>query len=310
MTRFLLSPRFPGIKAMKKILLFSFLLAAAVSYAQRAYLPYPVKRLAGQGTGRVGLIVDHVRDKEISIPIEGTLFTVGFTYEFPSPGRGKTGDVGIRCTGGRLENDGTLAKYRYRLGVHGSWAVDPDFLLTGAAGYGPFSLDGDTGTVYHYGLGISGYVQGMLAGVTLEAGKIDTAGGPVEFNGIEINAMEAPGIYWLKWYLGRVDGENLVRTDICFPLTFDDRGGGYALLIRYVNVNSHAPSSGAPPLASHGLLVGDWTEHEEWWIHLDMGLDRRRSDFLVHVAYGWYRTDAFEGRNDTTLMRLGVTYYF
>ena len=150
-----------------------------------------------------------------------------------------------------------------------------------------------------------------MSGITVETGTFETPDGVQKFSGIEINAMEVSDFYWLKWYVGRVDGENLIRTDICFPIHQDDKdAGGYAILFRYVYVNSHTDSLGAPQLASYGPLIGDWTEHEEWLVHLAFGLDRRQSDFSVLAVYGFYRTEKFDGSNEAVIMRLGVKYYF
>ena len=90
-----------------------------------------------------------------------------------------------------------------------------------------------------------------------------------------------------------------------------ERGAeSYAILVPYLCVNSHQLSNGLPPVASYGTLLGDWTEHEEWWLHLAFGIDRSASPWLVMLGYGYYRTEALDGANDTILMRLKINYLF
>lgn len=298
------------------ILVFIYLFSCSLARAQGYYGPgmsRNVKRLSGRGTGEIEGTVHYVADKDASFDMKGTLFEIGCNYEFPSQGRIRTGRIRGTYTGGSMSFESIEAEYDYRLDIDGEWFYKQNISFCGHIGYGPFSLDHQAGSSFNYGLGINYYdmQKGIASGIILENGTFDTGMEELEFTGIKVNAMEQGDFYWLKWYLGKFDGENLIETDVCFPVHFSATGtGGYGILLRYVNVNSHAVSAGAPQLLAYGPLMGDWTEHEEWLLRFSFGIDRARSNLSIDAEYGFYRTDEFEGTNDSVLMRLGVTYYF
>jgi len=304
------------ISIQSLILLVTAVFAAPLLTAQGYYgpgIPYNIRRMSGQGTAQIEGGMHYVSDKDTPFDIKTTLFQIGANYEFPSQGAWRTGRIRATYTGGNMEVGSFETEYDYRLDVDGEYFVKGHISITGLAGYGPYSYADEEGDTFNYGIGFNYYdlQNSVKFGMTLENGSIDTIDGVRKYSGVEVNGMEQSDFSWLKWYLGRFDGENLIRTDICFPIHFEGQGaGGYAILLRYVNVNSHAVSAGAPPLLSYGPLISDWTEHEEWLLQLKFGIDRRQSDFSVCLAYGFYRTDEFEGSNDSVLMGLGVKYHF
>jgi hypothetical protein len=296
-----------------------FLLSAGTAAAQDYYgsnfRERAIHRFRSYGDGSSSFRMNYhsAQQRDAETGVKAGIFDLSYTYLFGKSLRNADGSLGVSYVTGDAETGGMDSELEYKADIFGTWRFERDLDLYGSFGAGSLKTGGETGEINDYSIGITFPVRDMslegTAGAIYHAGDF-SAGKKSVFQGIEVTAFEIPVLYWLKWYVGEIDEEAFVRTDVFFPLHIDQRYGGWALLLGYVNVNSHIVSAGAPPAPAYGLRMDDWTEHEEWWLALSFLGDRGRSPWSGMAAYGYYRAPEIEGKNDTGIISLALGYSF
>jgi hypothetical protein len=187
-----------------------------------------------------------------------------------------------------------------------------DLAIYGLIGYGSYSIDNEDDSLTEVAAGCNFFLKkdGTTSGVIGDYGYYKTLGEKKEFYGLLINAFEQGDKSWLKWYIGRFDDENLITTDVCFEI-HEDVQYHYALQIRGFIVNSHSDSIAAPPVMSYGSVISDWTEHQEYWLHVKIVMNKpQQANWKLLLGYGFYRADHIDGSNNSAMMKARFTFYF
>ncbi|MFH1707819.1 MAG: hypothetical protein ABIF71_07865 [Planctomycetota bacterium] len=250
--------------------------------------------------------------KEIDPDLQSMIYGATYTMLFGEWRERNASRIELGCWTGDSTIGGLEERLDYLGTVGGSWWFQEDMGVTGAARFGSLDLGTDTGRLGSYALGLAYAPRDMAGdmGITLEYGTVPGAAGEIEFYGAELTALKDADLNWVKCSVGRFDDEGFVRTDVQLNAQMERGPESYAILGRYVFMNSKQPSIGAPGAASYGTLIGDWTKHEEWWVYLAFGIDRTETPWMVMLGYGYYRTEAFDGANDTILMSLNINFRF
>ena len=273
---------------------------------------YYQQRYSGRnGNNELTCDIYNYADRDLDFDVNSMIYRLDYTYIFTQT-RKRPHNIGISYAEGWSDIEPSRSTLKSSIALQGEYFFDDGMSLYGKVAHTSLDFDGTEGGLNNYSMGVKYYEGDMPTNVILDYGNIDDGSADgVIYKGLEINIGEIKDLTWVKWYIGKYEDKNFIRTDVCIPIQEEKQyEAGLSMSLWYVYVNSHELSQGGPPVASLGTMVGDWTEHQEWWLLFVYGTKKVDFPWTVVFAYGFYRTKEFEKLNDTTMMYGKVQYRF